>query len=410
MCDRYHIFLSYAKADNHEGKISTLIHRLEQRFQAIAGRTPRIFFDATEINTAQLWEERIQAGLANSHIMVAMLSPSYFTSEWCGREWEFFVTREDQERATGNLRADQGLIFPLKLADWDRILHPTQDERDRIAAAETKQYRDFREFMVSGSFWTEFDDELDKLVREIIAILNVMETLPNWSGTSIPVVAPALITRIGTNREQFIERLSQADHVIIVGLTHPHLVEYLEEALRRMRAEQGPEAFWQQIRIVFLSEPMLPFVEHEFLNQSQDREQANSEHIRNTGHAKRVLYRFFSRLEHPDQWSLYEYHAMLPFLGIIFELPDGKKIVQVATLRLGYPESAHLFFELSGMSSDITYYQSAFEEIIQKSARYEVLIRSQPKKPLKTLLLEMPSEFDDAILERVQDQGREVEF
>ncbi len=41
---------------------------------------------------------------------------------------------------------------------------------------------------------------------------------------------------------------------------------------------------------------------------------------------------------------------------------------------------------------------------------YEALMRSQPKKSLKALLLEMPSEFDDAILERIQDQGREVPF
>ncbi len=41
---------------------------------------------------------------------------------------------------------------------------------------------------------------------------------------------------------------------------------------------------------------------------------------------------------------------------------------------------------------------------------YEALLRSQPKKPLKALLLEMPSAFDDAVLERAQDNGREVQF
>ena len=38
----------------------------------------------------------------------------------------------------------------------------------------------------------------------------------------------------------------------------------------------------------------------------------------------------------------------------------------------------------------------------------EVLLPSPPKKSLKTLLLEMPADFDDAVLERVQDKGREV--
>ncbi len=40
----------------------------------------------------------------------------------------------------------------------------------------------------------------------------------------------------------------------------------------------------------------------------------------------------------------------------------------------------------------------------------EVLLHTQPKKSFKALLLEMPSDFDDAILERIQDKGREVPF
>lgn len=49
-------------------------------------------------------------------------------------------------------------------------------------------------------------------------------------------------------------------------------------------------------------------------------------------------------------------------------------------------------------------------EAEHRAILYEVLLRSQPKKSLKALLLDMPSEFDDAVLERVQDKGREVPF
>ncbi len=41
---------------------------------------------------------------------------------------------------------------------------------------------------------------------------------------------------------------------------------------------------------------------------------------------------------------------------------------------------------------------------------YEALRRSGPKKSLRALLLEMPNGFDDAVLERAQDEGREVQL
>ena len=40
----------------------------------------------------------------------------------------------------------------------------------------------------------------------------------------------------------------------------------------------------------------------------------------------------------------------------------------------------------------------------------EALLKAPPKKSLKTLLLEMPADFEDAVLERVQDKGREVQL
>ncbi len=40
----------------------------------------------------------------------------------------------------------------------------------------------------------------------------------------------------------------------------------------------------------------------------------------------------------------------------------------------------------------------------------EALLQPRPNKTLKALLLEMPSEFDDDVLARAQDQGREVQL
>src|SRR3954466_15961762 len=33
------------------------------------------------------WSDRLSEALGTCRVFVALLSPSYFTSEWCGREW-----------------------------------------------------------------------------------------------------------------------------------------------------------------------------------------------------------------------------------------------------------------------------------------------------------------------------------
>jgi hypothetical protein len=41
-----------------------------------------VFFDVKEIRTMDDWESRIKLGLRQSKMMVAVLSPAYFASEY----------------------------------------------------------------------------------------------------------------------------------------------------------------------------------------------------------------------------------------------------------------------------------------------------------------------------------------
>ena len=96
---QYHIFLSYPHLDDrYQQWVTKLVRMMETVFRSLTGQSLQIFIDMRSITTAQLWEERIRHALENSHIMVALLSPSYFTSEWCVREWDYFVTLEKEKR------------------------------------------------------------------------------------------------------------------------------------------------------------------------------------------------------------------------------------------------------------------------------------------------------------------------
>lgn len=92
----YDYFISYARRDNNGGFIDEFVERLENspEFEELLGRKPRVFFDKEPICDADAWERKTRAGIAASRFMILFLSPTYFQSEYCARE---FVWQSDRE-------------------------------------------------------------------------------------------------------------------------------------------------------------------------------------------------------------------------------------------------------------------------------------------------------------------------
>jgi ADP-ribose pyrophosphatase YjhB (NUDIX family) len=79
---------------------------------------------------------------------------------------------------------------------------------------------------------------------------------------------------------------------------------------------------------------------------------------------------------------MHEYSYLPPFVGALFEMPDGSKIVQVATLRPSYRVAEYLFFEFAEMAGELAYYQAAFEDVVQHSeSQEEVTLTGRPLEP-----------------------------
>ena len=91
-CD---LFISYARRDNSEGWITRFIEALqEEQRRFTGGREFRVFFDKEDIRSLDDWRHRIQESLAASRLLVAFISPDYFASEWCRREWRTWIDVE----------------------------------------------------------------------------------------------------------------------------------------------------------------------------------------------------------------------------------------------------------------------------------------------------------------------------
>lgn len=90
----YDLFVSYAHVDDRDGWVTAFVSALQEEHARFTPRPLRIFFDCDEIRTGDDWEHRILRGLSESRVMLAVLSPAYFASEYCRLEWEHYVEYE----------------------------------------------------------------------------------------------------------------------------------------------------------------------------------------------------------------------------------------------------------------------------------------------------------------------------
>lgn len=65
----------------------------------------KVFLDATELSAGLIWENQITDALKRSKLLLSVVSPAYFSSEYALKEWETFAIRS---RLTGS-----NLIIPI---------------------------------------------------------------------------------------------------------------------------------------------------------------------------------------------------------------------------------------------------------------------------------------------------------
>jgi len=91
----YDFFVSYARSDNRDGWLSGFLAALQEEQRNFSGgREFSFFFDTSTIGSLDDWRHRIYEALAASRLLLAFISPAYFASEWCRREWQAWTDRE----------------------------------------------------------------------------------------------------------------------------------------------------------------------------------------------------------------------------------------------------------------------------------------------------------------------------
>ena len=105
------VFASYAQLDRDK-YLERFIDEFRRQLQVLTGKPDAsaiAFFDRDGVRAGDRWSETIINAVNAADVLLCLMSPTYFTREWCGRELEAFLRRESRLTATANSR----FIFPI---------------------------------------------------------------------------------------------------------------------------------------------------------------------------------------------------------------------------------------------------------------------------------------------------------
>jgi FxsC-like protein len=197
-------FMSYARAidQQHEGELVRrffidLKAEVERRVTELS--SPAAFFDQENLNLGDAWPQDISEALCNCRTMVAMMSARYFTSEYCGKEWEIFDRRRKSHSEPPPPAiipilwvkpAEEG-VFPDFATDLMMTFDPnTFLEEERVIVKEYVEYGLLRILKrINPQFNNIYSNIYSNMVEQIAArIINVGQrfVLQPIKSTSLP--------------------------------------------------------------------------------------------------------------------------------------------------------------------------------------------------------------------------------
>lgn len=147
----YYFLLSYAREDAEDGYLprfyDELVETIRPKRSRREGQPEAIgFLDREGIGVGDAWPSKLSEALRTSRVFVPIYSPSYFASEFCGKEWAVF------ERRLTELKPRPPLIMPVLWMPPERLPSPLPGS----AANVQYDHRSFGEKYTNEGLWRLF--------------------------------------------------------------------------------------------------------------------------------------------------------------------------------------------------------------------------------------------------------------
>lgn len=359
VADEYDVFLSYARDDNELEAVTRLAEDIRAIFARRTRRQLRIFIDLQEISTAQLWRERISSALHASTILIAVVTEGYLESGWCRSEWDYFTAQE--RGLTGE--DDQPRIFPVFLHGEPKpTTTPPPVIQKWMRAIKSRQCADL------GNRDSEpeiFRERISRFMDDVIAALGQDRPGGLAAVPDRDMENHYMSTGYVKEGRHFVRLLAKAVNATVVGMTNEGLATMLQQALDIKRERSNdPDVFWGSLRIVFLSDKLLNWLNDEKSEYPDPRFELAQRELA-SGYGRRSIEGFLKRSS-STKWELFESSYFPPFSGALLEMPDGSRIVQLIIRRPQRRTPDHLFIEFEDQTDQ--YFTAAFEDIVHNSS------------------------------------------
>jgi TIR domain len=192
----YDIFISYSRHGSaREWMQNHFLAALKDCLADETAPTPRIYVDYTMPKSSD-WPSNLQWALLRSKIMVQLLAPHYFLSEWCMAEWHSMRERQNK-LGLASVDVPQGLICSILYADSQNF----PPEGRNVSWWDFKKFAiPFPAFRNSGDY-IPFYEKVRELARDLVELLDqVPEWQPDWPIIEKPdpvLMPPAKMPRFG---------------------------------------------------------------------------------------------------------------------------------------------------------------------------------------------------------------------
>jgi hypothetical protein len=166
-------FWSYARQDDElsQGKLSALRSLLMFELQQQYGREQiHIFQDVSTIPHGAAWEEEIRGALGKTTFFIAIITPNFIQSDWCSREVEVFLEREEELYRLYPDLPRRSRLFPILFIDIADVEPADAGVLESLRKLQWFDFRKFRHRSYDSDTVREALSELAGSLREVLQI------------------------------------------------------------------------------------------------------------------------------------------------------------------------------------------------------------------------------------------------
>ncbi|WP_394617407.1 TIR domain-containing protein [Lentzea sp. JNUCC 0626] len=173
MSYKYDFFISYSRKGTVQKWLLTHFYKkLVEYLADECAPAPRVYMDRTMPRAVE-WAHNLENSLRYSKIMIQLLTPPYFESDWCMAELESMHQREAMLGLAGS-DISQGLIYPILYSDSDNF-----PDIGRM-----RSWQDFKEYAYAEAVYQDsveylgFCRQVRVLARDLVQLV---QQVPPWS-------------------------------------------------------------------------------------------------------------------------------------------------------------------------------------------------------------------------------------